>query len=872
VRGTNSFWTRISLQAKIFVYSVLLVIGLVGAVLLFSYLRASRLASESLDRALETTRSLYANLEVERLEKLELVNSVVAESPIFKAIVAEADAATALDSAREMLPQVGSDFIIITDSEGVVLARTDLPGRAGEDASEIPLIRLALEGESAGGVWREGERLDHVVAVPLTVGPTILGSVTSGYAIGDQLAQEIKRFAGCEVVFFAGEGTDLQLAGSTLAENSPAFRDWLARQKTTGESNDLQVELGGETYQATLVPLETIGGEVEGVFAALRSRDRELGAFRAFQRSVLGVGMLTLGLAILASFIVSRGIARPIKKLVTVTDRIREGDYRSEVEVESEDEIGALAASFRALVGELREKELMEKYISRSAAEMIQKTARPESALSRREPVTVLFSDLRAFASFAEPVKPRAVLSRVNHSLEKEAELVDRYGGQVDKFVGDRMMAFFKGPEMVWSAVRCANAIRQYLGEEPGEDVSPFLPSIGMATGDVMFGSVGTSERLDFTLLGPAVHVAARLCDEARPGNILLSDDTYQVVRDRVSAELLSTLSVPGVASPVVVYLVSGGTTRQPAIGTGGLAATDSGEDKTQSLVVPALSVSDLRPGFVLAGRYEIQRVLGEGGMGMVFQALDRELDEPVALKVLRPEIASTDPHILDRFKQEIRVARRVTHRNVVRTFDIGEERGIKFITMEFVQGITLKRLVQAKGALPLEVGLGIAKQTCVGLTAAHEQGVVHRDVKPQNIILTPTSEVKIMDFGIARPLNMAEITAAGLVMGTPQYMSPEQAQGKQDLDERSDIYSLGVVLYEMFTGVLPFRADTPLAIAMKHVQEDPVPPRRVLATIPEPLDDVILRCMKKDRAVRYQKMVDLHADLVKLSAALAVA
>lgn len=212
-------------------------------------------------------------------------------------------------------------------------------------------------------------------------------------------------------------------------------------------------------------------------------------------------------------------------------------------------------------------------------------------------------------------------------------------------------------------------------------------------------------------------------------------------------------------------------------------------------------------------------------------------------------------------------MARRVTHRNVVRTYDLGEEGGIKFITMEFVQGMTLKRLVQANGALPLEVGLRIAKQTCAGLIAAHEQGVVHRDVKPQNIILTTASEVKIMDFGIARGLDMGSVTAAGLVMGTPQYMSPEQAQGKQDLDERSDIYSTGVVFYEMFTGVLPFQADTPVGIAMKHVRENPVPPRNVQPTIPEALNAVILRCMKKDRADRYQKMVHLHADLVKLSA-----
>jgi len=270
--------------------------------------------------------------------------------------------------------------------------------------------------------------------------------------------------------------------------------------------------------------------------------------------------------------------------------------------------------------------------------------------------------------------------------------------------------------------------------------------------------------------------------------------------------------------------------------------------------------------GQILGGRYRLIELLGQGGMATIYRATDTGLSRDVALKLLRPEYLR-DPDFSSRFRHEAQAAASLSHPNVVTVHEVGLHEGYVFLAMEFVQGITLKQLVQGKGALPLEVGLRIAKQTCAGLTAAHEQGVVHRDVKPQNIILTPTSEVKIMDFGIARPLNVQGVTATGLVIGTPQYMSPEQAQGKQDVDERSDIYSTGVVFYEMFTGVLPFRADTPLAIAMKHVQEEPVPPRSVLATLPEPLDAVILRCLKKDRAHRYQKMVDLHADLVKLSA-----
>jgi serine/threonine-protein kinase len=850
---------------------VAVVISLVGGVLLFSYLRANRLAQESLAQALATTRSLYENLEIERLEKLELVNSAVAENPIFKAVVSETDMATVLDSAQEMVLQVGSDFMIVTDSEGMVLARTDAPGEAGEDISATALVGAALEWELSGGVWADQDKLFHAVSVPLTVGSSLLGSVTSGYEISDDLAQHIKRFAGCEVAFCAGTGPEQQLVGSTLAEDMDDFRAWLADTKNTEGASGLRLDLRGEAYQAIIVPMQSVEGEIVGTFTALRSRDRELAVFRDFQRSVLAIGLLTLGLAVLASFALSRGITLPIKRLVTLTDRIREGDYASQVGVNREDEIGALANSFRALMGELREKALMQKYISKSAAEMIQDTDALRVKASERRPVTVFFSDLRAFKALGGQSKPEDVLSDVNHALSGQADLVGRFGGHVDKFIGDRMMAVFKGPATVWSAVRCANAIQQFLDEESKEKASSLLPSIGISTGEAVFGNVGSSDRQDYTLLGPPVHVAARLCDDALPGDILLSGEAYKGVQDRVVAETLSPMKVHGLDAAVPVYLLSTGTVRKrdeaaTQVVTG--ATRYAGESEPTVASPQAASPPDVGPGFVLGGRYEIQRVVGSGGMGMVYQARDRELDEIVAIKTLRPEIIDADPRILDRFKQEIRVARRVTHRNVVRTYDFGDMQGVKFISMEYIQGVTVKQLIRKKGALPLGVGVRIAKQTAAGLAAAHHQGVVHRDVKPQNIILTPASDVKIMDFGIARPQgkSASDMTATGLIMGTPDYMSPEQVQGKRDLDHRSDIYSLGVVFFEMFTGILPFSGDSAINVAMKHVQEQPPSPRSINQTLPTPLELIILRCLQKSPAERYQKVEDLQADLFEPS------
>jgi HAMP domain-containing protein/predicted Ser/Thr protein kinase len=262
--------------------------------------------------------------------------------------------------------------------------------------------------------------------------------------------------------------------------------------------------------------------------------------------------------------------------------------------------------------------------------------------------------------------------------------------------------------------------------------------------------------------------------------------------------------------------------------------------------------------GDMFDGRYEILSTLGKGGMGVVYRAHDKKLDEDVALKLLRPDVVSTDATLLERFKQEIKLARRITHRNILRTHDFGDAAGTPYISMEFLEGVTLKDLIVNKGALPTAVGLRVAKQMCQGLEAAHQQGVVHRDIKPQNMLIIPeTGDLKIMDFGIARVSEVKDkatggLTTDGTVMGTPDYMPPEQAQG-QPADTRSDIYSLGVVLFEVFTGQLPFKGETVMGTVLAHIQKAPPTPRSINKTIPHELGAVILRCLEKDPARRYQ-------------------
>jgi HAMP domain-containing protein len=295
-----------------------------------------------------------------------------------------------------------------------------------------------------------------------------------------------------------------------------------------------------------------------------------------------------------------------------------------------------------------------------------------------------------------------------------------------------------------------------------------------------------------------------------------------------------------------------------------GAAPTEQLKSARPSL---ATTGAALRPGTLFANRYEVKEVLGTGGMGVVYRAFDRELQEPVAIKTLRPEALAGDGVALERFKQEIRLARRITHRNVVRTYDLGEVNGMYYLTMEYVEGTSLKELIATRGPLPVPVTLTIGKQLCRALEVAHEQGVIHRDIKPQNIAVEPSGVLKVMDFGIARLATRPKergLTREGMSIGTPDYMSPEQLSG-MELDVRSDLYSAGVVLFECLTRRLPFEAETTYALIAKHLEENPPDPRTLRADVPESLARVILKAMAKEPKQRYQSAAEMHDALAAI-------
>ncbi len=265
--------------------------------------------------------------------------------------------------------------------------------------------------------------------------------------------------------------------------------------------------------------------------------------------------------------------------------------------------------------------------------------------------------------------------------------------------------------------------------------------------------------------------------------------------------------------------------------------------------------------GTLLGDRYEILEVIGEGGMAIVYKARDAVLDRVVALKVLKDEF-DNDPSFVEKFKTEALAAAKLSHPNIVNIFDVGQQNNKHFIVMEYVEGQTLQEIISSKGPIPVNQAVNITAMICDGLQAAHEKGIIHRDVKPHNILITNSGIVKVADFGIAQAISKKTLTFNGHIVGTVHYIAPEQAKG-ESVTPATDIYSLGCVLYEMLTGIVPFDAESPLTVVLKHIHDEPVTPRKLNPDIPAGLESVIIKSLEKNPALRYKSAEQMRAALL---------
>jgi serine/threonine protein kinase/class 3 adenylate cyclase len=458
-----------------------------------------------------------------------------------------------------------------------------------------------------------------------------------------------------------------------------------------------------------------------------------------------------------------------------------------------------------------------------------------EQLRKHKNALTVLFTDVVGSTSFFERNGDTAGLVMIHRHDELAAKAIQQYEGKVVKTIGDSAMAEFPDPG---SAVRAAVEIeRQFL------KLNLTLPEnhrvevrIGIHTG------VGFRKGND--LFGDVVNVAARIVKRTAPAQILISRPMYEAVSkdSGVLCRWLSKLTIDGRTEKEDIFEV---------VWTDTDAYRDVQERLAASSVIPP--------------RYEALSQIGTGGTGIVYKVRDLETGEIVALKILKPEIAS-DPDVQENFKRELLLARKITHKNVCRIHDFSRVNGTACTSMEYVEGESLSSRLNRVGSLPLKETLEIARQISAGLREAHAQGIVHRDLKPANIMLDRNGAVKIMDFGIARMIQR-DGPMTGTIVGTPAYMSPEQAELKP-VSSCTDIYALGLLLYEMITGVAAFQGDTPVAVALKQIREYPKRPREIVPLLSRPIEAVIMKCLQKDPAKRFQSEEEFEAALVKAARA----
>jgi eukaryotic-like serine/threonine-protein kinase len=896
VKPTGSADRRpsLSLGTRIFLVTSLLIALSVGASVAVTALLVRNVARNAAMDALQGSANAQASQQDGYYDQLKLASTLLAQDPYLSAYISEAQKQREIGSIIDQLNTRQSDlkfsFAIVVDPAGTVITRTDNP-TSRQNLSGQSLIREVIGGaRNSAGIWREGGRLYYAVAVPIAKSFEVLGYMVTAFEITNASARRINSASGGEIAFVARDPDGgVRVAASTFddtmqkslatalagpgGDGAPLASRAGGGAAAGAEPRAVELSLADEPWMALRSPLRDASGRPAGELVALASMRKVMAPFRRIEWVVLLSGLAAVLIAPFLSHAFVGRTLRPVRRLVEATEAARQGDYDSRIVPESNDEIGQLAGAFDVLLSDLREKRDMEAYVtelSRNLPEPV--PARVVLSAPQARDSLLLGIELRGYANpRLDAGGAEQVIARLGLAMQHLEATVTTAGGQIEGIAGHRVLARFdRGGRRPLGALQAAAEILQPHGVW-GDDTGAEAPSIAIASGTVVTGPVAWGEQSEHGLVGQPVQQIESLLREAAPGDLVLGRDVYQQLREHFVRAGYELAPRRGLISPQPIYVLTAdlaarltGAARATPVSVGGGEdeAAGGGVDETA-----LLTLSGLAPGTLMGRRFQVLSVLGTGGMGVVYKARDRELDDLVALKVLRRDMWG-DRAQLERMKSEIKLARKITHPNVLRTFDFGELDRVAFISMEYVRGVTLRYMLDQAHRLPYSAGLRLGKQLCAGLAAAHAVGVIHRDIKPENLILEPTGNAKLMDFGIARPVSRLTPgqTQAGFVVGTPQYLAPEQVQGG-DLDTRADIYSAGVVLYEIFTGEVPFRAATAMEVLVKHLQEEPPTPRSRWPEMPERLEWVILRCLRKHPSERFQRVEELQHELEALSA-----
>jgi class 3 adenylate cyclase len=539
-----------SLRARLLLIMSALLVGMTAATLAYVSVMANRAVSDRIAADLARSRDALGAAETERFQRLALVAELVASFPDMRALFAT-DAATIRDFLSDFRQRhAREELLLALDASGEVVARSDTFAPLTLPDVRRAWIDPVLEGRPAQGFLTIDGRIYHGVLAAAESSGTIYGFVVAAAPIDDAWAGALRAVSGKEIVILAPN----RVAASTLPAPRLPWRsidDAKPFDATSGRPDD--VDLGGERFQAVIAP-SSADSPIRVI--SLQSHDLALAPYRNIQIGLLVVGLIAAAVGIGGSAMLARSITAPIGALRDATRQVSAGNFDIRLSVAREDEIGELASSFNRMTEGLRERADMQKFISQSTVQMIQSHQTMEQRSGERRLVTLLFADIRGFSAFAEKRAPEEAVVVLNRYLRLQADLVKRFSGDVDKFMGDAVFAHFTGPDMALDAIRCALEIQRAVDEASERDPSlpPLAVGIGIATGEVIVGSIGSVDRLDYTSVGRPVNLAARLCASADAHEILLSEETFTRVRDLVAAEAMAPLPVKGFSTPVRVY------------------------------------------------------------------------------------------------------------------------------------------------------------------------------------------------------------------------------------------------------------------------------------------------------------------------------
>lgn len=841
-----------SLGLQLFLILAVVVVGTVGGAAFLIWSLGDGIARRAVEAEMSSQLRVQTSFQQQRYQQLQLISRIFKTDVGLPSVLAEAtdegDVAAILDVVEVIQDILIFDLAVVLDRDGRVVTRTDDPTAQGADLSQTSLLQVARQEEIALGVWqegKEGEKLYHAVVVPLVREFQLVGYIVVGYAVDNALAIRVGQVTGSDVVFLSSTGP--KAAGSTVPpqraeELVRALRlsgDVLNRVLVRGEAYVRvdELELGGEHWVAFLTPLRGAAEEPVGAVVALTSLDAKLAPYRQVVTFLAALGAGALGIGALLTWLLAGTVRRPLRRLAVAVDQAREGRFDAPLP-SGGGPVGAIGASLAAFLGEIGERRSLEAVL-RDAGRKGPTEGHGAEAPSRprARKVALVAVEMRRFANPKLGYDPEEGVGRYGRDLRRLAASVQSRRGHLETVGGHRVLASFEGEGAALRAFTAATEIAKTLAEPENVFDEPDPPVVALTAGNVVGGAVVWGDRPGQAILGLPVQQIESLLREATPGELCLSKQIYAELAAAIEGAGVTVRPQRGVVSPQPLYPLS-------AEVAGRIAGIDKAPAAGGAFPGERRSLSEVASGAVLGDRFEVLAELGSGRSGTVFEARDRQHDQLVRLRLFKPEVAG-DPAHVDRLRSRVRQARSVRHPGVLGTLDLGEVDGLIYATTEYAPGVTLRTLLEAEGALPLAAGVGLARQLAAGLAAAHAERSPHLGVKPENVLVEPSATARWMDLGVALPAR----GGLGPIDGA-QYLAPEQLE-RGEGDARSDVYALGAVLYEVFTGRVPFSGASTTELRLKHAEEELAPPRRHRPDLPPRLDELVRRCLAHDPAAR---------------------